>query len=823
MSAYLKEVFGDEGYYSDEVEDEYHDDEHTQHYMYHSEQQTSVEASLESIMQMQQTKQLPSTQKPSSSRTIQKDFKANKEYIYVPPAVDSDDEEKEDEIESLSNDIQSLALGRRLLKKQNKLQNTNSYHIPLSIEILRRVDFQSCFLQCHQTHLEHISLESTLTDNPIRKFAACITPGQLLLHGGIHAQDQTYSTKLHSYNLETKEWSSISTTQSSADYFAFALGDAMALYDGFKLVHLYKDQCWTTYQVDTTSMKHIKRTKQFAAVTVGTEVWVAGGCLMDDSNTCTNQYFRLTYKLTSDKPLYDKRNQYSHYMVFKMEPLFPSAGYYVQGKKGKSSNIFEARKCFGICEMEHQLVIFGGINSQGAVLNDIICINQKGTISEIIPKNAMPPMHSFSLFALHHYIFVYGGVINNQISNTLYRFDWKTKLWSVILIQGIPIPISASTTQDYQFALTHQKSVLYHTNKVVTLGIDEQEKKMKAFVMHNIDDPGVSMKLLEYLKQVLQNSVHSDALIKCKDEQTGEMEIIPIHKCILAVRSKEFLRLFQQNINEIWITEFNPAVVKAYVHYLYTASFHIEGSNNIQNLVRMAQQYGHGQDLERICGYVNYLDRQVICFEKLKQDLCKLWDQQTTKLYFPNVTVKVRVYEEGQVQEEQYASIDSHKVFLLRAPYLRACFDSGMQESVSGIIQFDDIQCKGIMQVLRYIFTDDICVNVDTCIEIYAAAMQFELYDLVVYCRNLIMKSLSEESVHQIIQILQFVDVYNDDLLKTICVKLLVRVYEKVIQIEEYQQLSDELKRKVDIWVIEKRKAMFNKAEKEARKKNKAL
>jgi hypothetical protein len=75
-----------------------------------------------------------------------------------------------------------------------------------------------------------------------------------------------------------------------------------------------------------------------------------------------------------------------------------------------------------------------------------------------------------------------------------------------------------------------------------------------------------------------------------------------------------------------------------------------------------------------------------------------------------------------------------------------------------------NIKFKGLLQYINFIYSNEIKINLNTCIELYEYSRLFQIDEIVDVCKDIIMKNVEIESV---VSIFEMAELYKDeDLIK---------------------------------------------------------
>lgn len=124
--------------------------------------------------------------------------------------------------------------------------------------------------------------------------------------------------------------------------------------------------------------------------------------------------------------------------------------------------------------------------------------------------------------------------------------------------------------------------------------------------------------------------------------------------------------------------------------------------------------------------------------------------------------------------------VRAHKAILMaRSPVFAAMFNADMREKNADRVTITDVPCKVLREVLRFIYTgkgpDQDQINID----LYLAAVKYNLQLLKEVCEESLLSNLSTESAGKL---LRLADMHNDQRVKSLVIGFVVRHATKVIQ-----------------------------------------
>eukprot|EP01080_Neovahlkampfia_damariscottae_P010950 gene10950-3656_t len=426
------------------------------------------------------------------------------------------------------------------------------------------------------------------------------------------------------------------------------------------------------------------------------------------------------------------------------------------------------------------MIIVGGA-TQYSGLNDIWMFDfQDKQWTEIVTTSQYPPLTYFSMNVIsNRLLYIYGGVKDNKISNTMYCCDLGTKDWKIMSIMNK----SDSELGDLQIPIKGHKTELISNQIFILGGSDEEKVHDNAITINDIYEPGSKYMLTDYLVQKRKNEFMCDISFVCPN-MNGEICEIKAHKCILSCRCPHLLELMKStNEDSIKMKDIVAEVLEAYISFLYSGNLSLIGKENIEHLLKLCEKWNpdlHPSLLKVCTASSSNLGTAAEILEKLEEDLLQLVDNENFS------DLKIRV---GDIV------VPTHKIILCRSPHFENMFSSGMMESTSEEIELEGLNKEAFLEILNFIYRDKIEVTTSNCVGVLIYSLMFQLTVLASNCRTLVEQNLSPSISCQLLNI---ADLYGDMILKRICIKYIKMNYENCYHLEDYDILDSTVKKEIE-------------------------
>jgi hypothetical protein len=716
------------------------------------------------------------------------------------------------------------------------------------------IDFAAQFHQCFKMNITKVPAPAYQSGVNLKRSHFAMAPygTNLYIFGG--KNEQSKFNDLLMLNTDENVWKKIplasepTSLPSLNNPSMLQIGDDLIVHDVAGIFYVLvdvlllkkdlekKDQEKKPLRWTTASRAHSAvLATDYASCTVGTQVYTFGGSV----NGTSCQAFQHFYFILNNTT---QRNQehMPHYET-RYSRIMPHAYY--------KHNVPHPRSKHGMVHLSGYIYVFGGVfESSMAKLNEVLGIKRivfndfhcydvdKNLWTEVEVKGvAPPPLYGFTMNALNNFIYIYGGYnANDEAQSTLYRFDVTTCTWSVVLIRGPAHPVTQSPV-DYQVSCAYHSAAFINYKLIVVGGVHSTESSNRAVHPNNclyfngMHEHGEAKHMTDYLWESVTQNRYSDLHLRCANRATGEAVYFTVHRAVLAIRSHYFEKILEEfestELSEdgtpiLEIVDFYADTVEAFLSFLYKGEIKIQGSQQIADLIRCSEAWGHFDVIERLCSVdgrfldlsakvMNDLSRD---FERLFNESLEIFDESNCFEDLNTFDVLANKSAEGHKKytdacvqlldenEQVVMKITGHKIFLCRSPHIHNAFNSGMEESLSGNIQFVNFADRdGLLGVMKFLYTDEIDISPSVALEVLLASQMFVLPQLSSYCCSIIMENVIKENV---LQILDIADTYHHADLKRCCLNFFMRHWEDLRKDEMFSFLSDEIRKNVDLILI---------------------
>jgi hypothetical protein len=785
-----------EDQYSDS-DDEYIDDE-LQRYMYNPDRAGEEDDFEEFEDEGEEYQPKSQTKKPLSKKTH--NFKKDKIYVYVP-----DDEAP--------------------------------VHQTMS-KAINGVVFNSDAVECFKMNWA-ISTPKEMTYNGMRQLdlrrmgmASHTTQGKIYVSGG---RDSKYTYgELYSYDWDKNEWrTEVTGGPKLSDHFMYSPPghNHLLFYSGGRQYYVLQNGT----DPDTSKTRSWKEGNSHADqgtiepvhhssfCLVGNRIYVFGGKL-PNSGKPVNQLYYLSVTLTRD-----------HYSGNDMNVIYKTQRVLVKSKQ-KFAVAPPPRYDHAVASVGDQMYVFGGIGNDNKVLNDLwVCKGEAWSqIDCAIPP---PPLYGHSMLFdnTNHHMFLYGGITAEKtVSNAIYRYDTESKQWSLNVVRG-PEPSGASDNPtQHQIPLAFHSMSMFGNSMVMFGGMtnyETRELNTNALLLHNTIDNGAEISQWQYMRDGFRQEKLCDIALRVVTDDEQGHEYIKTHKCILTGRcpeyfNEELLASAEPSPCDLPALEcfntYHASVVRALIEYLYTGNLELRGGNKLmEELIEVSQRMldkTNSALVHRIVveGHKATLDITRLVLESLEQDMNKLYTscidsiRYDVELENTNPTfADVRIELVDPADDSVFLVMEAHKFILCRSGYIDKVFKSGMEETLTNVIKFQELSEQGLVAVLKFIYSNQISVRPENCIEVLIASLLFRFNDLAAYCRSMVTSHLSLENV---ISVLQIADHYQDTVLKRTGITFASKNYEEISKKEEWTGVSEEIRNATQEKFVQQAKKLEKKA-----------
>ncbi|KAG2375327.1 hypothetical protein C9374_009950 [Naegleria lovaniensis] len=472
------------------------------------------------------------------------------------------------------------------------------------------------------------------------------------------------------------------------------------------------------------------------------------------------------------------------------------------------------------CQVDDKIFIYGGNYMEThQLLNDLHIYNTSAKLwIEIDLSFSPPPMRNHSMCSVGKYIYLSGGILgNNKIGDVLYRYNVHKETFSVVMPNHQDALVCAAG-RAYHF------SIAIHDHILLVGGLCDLENRKyapHAALLHHTLDDGVENSAYVYLKHQFSKQKQGDLenydlVLRVADRLNGESHYLYGHRTLLMTRSEYFKKLLKEMDSQqveysedgtkmvMNIDKYHLDAMQVYVTFLYTGNVILPEDveeSCLQEIVELSKfDYPKHEIFSDISHRKKiYMDSSAQILRELKRDFNQLYSQveQTIDNHtlsepsfensYADVTIQILDPHTHQVVHQ----LRAHKIFLSRSSYMEAVFSSKMEESTTGIIKFNEISLKGLLCVLKYLYTNQIVISIDTAIEVLLCALLFQLNEVANHARGIVRDHITVENA---LELVALADVYNDISIRNHCVKIISENYTELSGSEAFRMLPENVK-----------------------------
>lgn len=129
----------------------------------------------------------------------------------------------------------------------------------------------------------------------------------------------------------------------------------------------------------------------------------------------------------------------------------------------------------------------------------------------------------------------------------------------------------------------------------------------------------------------------------------------------------------------------------------------------------------------------------------------------------------------------------AHKLMLLRSSYFRALFLGAMMESTQSTIPIEQVSCPIFLNVLEYLYTDNIEIPLESAMELFQAADRFCIPRLKTMCEKRMLQSITIENAAYIFHA---ADSHSATALRRKAMKFILSHFEDVSKTESFEEMG---------------------------------
>jgi len=463
------------------------------------------------------------------------------------------------------------------------------------------------------------------------------------------------------------------------------------------------------------------------------------------------------------------------------------------------------------------LFVFGG-RSSDKIYNDLWYFDStRKAWTEIDIVGTVPPGLSLagSFVYSTQTIMVYGGHRDDGvISNSIYSYNTGTRQWSIVKVRGHGSG-KDSSPDNLQVSVYGAQVETSGYQMLRFGGKHSQTVKSDITVLSNIQDPGHTYSVSEYLGNVKRDAFFTDVIFRVRESlnndssDADEIEEIEGHRAIIYARCQFLTNLINESTNIILcesddlgsvlsatskvvvdIEECNSAVFKAYLNYLYTGELALSSVSNIEALANLCAKWcpdTHYPIIQELCNPTSEI--KLTLAEAVLAQMEK--DFETLINNPESSSDLVLVLGDGA---DDSCFIHVHKFILCRSAYFKNMLGSGMQESYSEMIELPQYDRNVMIEILRYCYTDKINLNFSNAVGSLIYSSLFQLPDIGNACRNLVGQCLTLDNVCAVMDI---AEAYNDNALKRVCMPFMRDNFEELQHTANFLALPTDSRSKV--------------------------
>lgn len=131
--------------------------------------------------------------------------------------------------------------------------------------------------------------------------------------------------------------------------------------------------------------------------------------------------------------------------------------------------------------------------------------------------------------------------------------------------------------------------------------------------------------------------------------------------------------------------------------------------------------------------------------------------------------------------------IRGHKILCMRCPYFYNMLTGEYMESKATEIVIEDVKHSVFLQLLEYLYSDHVDVTLDSSMELLHTADRFGVDRLKRMCENVMLSSISIESVSGI---LLAADQHNADNLREHCIQYMLNNFDEVTKTAAFEEMG---------------------------------
>ncbi len=132
-------------------------------------------------------------------------------------------------------------------------------------------------------------------------------------------------------------------------------------------------------------------------------------------------------------------------------------------------------------------------------------------------------------------------------------------------------------------------------------------------------------------------------------------------------------------------------------------------------------------------------------------------------------------------------TVYAHKLMLVRCNYFRAMLTGSMMESKLSTIHLEDVSYSIFLSILEYLYTDKLDIEVESAMELFAAADLFGIPRLQGMCERTILQSIHPENAATIFHA---ADEHSATMLRSKALNFILKHFEQVSKSQAFEEMA---------------------------------
>ena len=131
--------------------------------------------------------------------------------------------------------------------------------------------------------------------------------------------------------------------------------------------------------------------------------------------------------------------------------------------------------------------------------------------------------------------------------------------------------------------------------------------------------------------------------------------------------------------------------------------------------------------------------------------------------------------------------IYAHKLMLVRCNYFRAMLTGSMMESNSSTIHLEEVRYPIFLSILEYLYTDNLDIQVESAMELFAAADLFDISRLQSMCEKKLLQYINTENAATIFHA---ADEHSATMLRSKSLNFILKHFEDVSKSQAFEEMA---------------------------------